>query len=64
MGSCGEGKWREELAETGKECERQGIKADCVPVKSSDGVYIIYTSGKDPLSTPRRRGCIGLAVIL
>ncbi|KAA6408688.1 MAG: propionate- ligase [Lasallia pustulata] len=25
--------------------ELRGIKADCVPVKSSDGVYIIYTSG-------------------
>jgi len=23
----------------------RGLKADCVPVKSSDGVYIIYTSG-------------------
>lgn len=23
----------------------RGLKAECVPVKSSDGVYIIYTSG-------------------
>ena len=56
----GERNWQK-LVRSAKD---RGIKADCVPVKSSDGVYIIYTSGKDPLSTPRRRGCIGLAVIL
>jgi propionyl-CoA synthetase len=28
-----------------KSANNRGVKADCVPVKSSDGVYIIYTSG-------------------
>lgn len=28
-----------------KSARGRGVKADCVPVASSDGVYIIYTSG-------------------
>lgn len=28
-----------------KSAKNRGLKADCVPVKSSDGLYIIYTSG-------------------
>ena len=28
-----------------KDAQSRGLKADCVPIKSSDGVYIIYTSG-------------------
>lgn len=28
-----------------KSANNRGLKADCVPVKSSDGIYIIYTSG-------------------
>ncbi|TVY52453.1 Uncharacterized protein LCER1_G004621 [Lachnellula cervina] len=28
-----------------KDAQSRGVKADCVPIKSSDGVYIIYTSG-------------------
>lgn len=28
-----------------KSARQLGAKADCVPVKSSDGIYIIYTSG-------------------
>ena len=56
----GEKNWQK-LVRSAKD---RGIKADCVPVKSSDGVYIIYTSGKTPSSTLRRRGCPGLAKIL
>ena len=29
-----------------KSARNRGLKADCVPVKSGDGLYIIYTSGK------------------
>jgi propionyl-CoA synthetase len=28
-----------------KSARNRGVKADCVPVKSSDPIYIIYTSG-------------------
>ncbi|TVY81146.1 Acyl-CoA synthetase short-chain family member, partial [Lachnellula suecica] len=28
-----------------QDAHSRGVKADCVPVKSSDGIYIIYTSG-------------------
>lgn len=28
-----------------KSAKGRNVKADCVPIKSSDGVYIIYTSG-------------------
>ena len=62
VGPGGEGKWREKLALV-RSAKDRGIKADCVPVKSSDGVYIIYTSGKTPSSTLRRRGSPGLAII-
>jgi propionyl-CoA synthetase len=34
-----------------KSARNRGLKADCVPVKSSDGIYIIYTSGKLSPST-------------
>ena len=33
-----------------KSARNRGLKADAVPVKSNDGVYIIYTSGKFLLS--------------
>ena len=29
-----------------KSAKNRGLKADAVPVKSSDGIYIIYTSGE------------------
>jgi len=29
-----------------KSARNRGLKADAVPVKSSDGIYIIYTSGR------------------
>ena len=32
-----------------KSARNRGLKADAVPVKSEDGVYIIYTSGVCPL---------------
>jgi propionyl-CoA synthetase len=31
-----------------KSARNRGLKADCIPVKSSDGLYIIYTSGNSP----------------
>lgn len=41
-----------------KSARNRGLKADAVPVNSSDGLYIIYTSGKLPLSSRR-----GMALI-
>ncbi len=38
----GERNWQR-LVESAK---NRGLEADAVPVKSSDGIYIIYTSGK------------------
>ncbi len=36
-----------------KSAKNRGLKADAVPVKSSDGIYIIYTSGEfDQLNKP------------
>jgi propionyl-CoA synthetase len=29
-----------------KSARNRGLKADCVPISSSDGLYIIYTSGE------------------
>ncbi|RQM05524.1 hypothetical protein DH86_00001547 [Scytalidium sp. 3C] len=40
----------------------RNIKADCVPVKSSDGVYIIYTSGTTGLPKGVLRDAAGHAV--
>jgi propionyl-CoA synthetase len=40
----------------------RGLKADCVPVKSSDGVYIIYTSGTTGLPKGVLREAGGHAV--
>ena len=57
----GERNWQK-LVRSAKD---RGIKADCIPVKSNDGVYIIYTSGRNPVfRTWRRLGCFGTAVIL
>lgn len=60
----GERNWQK-LVRSAKD---RGIKADCVPVKSNDGVYIIYTSGGNPISTfskPRypREGYNQIAVV-
>lgn len=41
---------------------KRGVKADCVPVKSSDGVYIIYTSGTTGLPKGVLREAGGHAV--
>ena len=38
----GEKDWRNLVLEA----KRRGLKAESVPVKSNDGIYIIYTSGK------------------
>lgn len=40
----------------------RGVRADCVPVKSSDGVYIIYTSGTTGLPKGVLREAGGHAV--
>jgi propionyl-CoA synthetase len=41
---------------------KRGLKADCVPVKSSDGIYIIYTSGTTGLPKGVLREAGGHAV--
>ena len=41
---------------------KRGVRADCVPVKSSDGVYIIYTSGTTGLPKGVLREAGGHAV--
>ncbi|KAL8696256.1 MAG: hypothetical protein Q9224_002889, partial [Gallowayella concinna] len=51
----GERNWQK-LVKSAKE---RKIKADAVPVNSDDGLYIIYTSGKD---TPARPPSIGLTI--
>lgn len=33
-----------------KSARNRGLKADAVPVKSDDGIYIIYTSGRSSLA--------------
>jgi propionyl-CoA synthetase len=43
--SEGERNWQRLI----KSARNRGLKTGCVPVKSSDGVYIIYTSGKNYL---------------
>lgn len=45
-----------------KSADGRGVKADCVPVKSSDGVYIIYTSGTTGLPKGVLREAGGHAV--
>jgi propionyl-CoA synthetase len=45
-----------------KSARNRGLKADCVPVKSSDGVYIIYTSGTTGLPKGVLREAGGHAV--
>jgi propionyl-CoA synthetase len=45
-----------------KSATNRGLKADCVPVKSSDGVYIIYTSGTTGLPKGVLREAGGHAV--
>ncbi|KAI5860180.1 AMP-binding enzyme [Durotheca rogersii] len=38
---AGERDW----SKTVRSCRARGVKAECVPVASTDGIYIIYTSG-------------------
>lgn len=45
-----------------KSALNRGLKADCVPIKSSDGVYIIYTSGTTGLPKGVLREAGGHAV--
>jgi propionyl-CoA synthetase len=45
-----------------KSARNRGLKADCVPVKSSDGIYIIYTSGTTGLPKGVLREAGGHAV--
>ena len=45
-----------------KSARNRGLKADCVPVKSSDGIYIIYTSGTTGLPKGVLREAAGHAV--
>jgi propionyl-CoA synthetase len=45
-----------------KDAKRRGLKADCVPVKSTDGLYIIYTSGTTGLPKGVLREAGGHAV--
>ncbi|PMD44154.1 AMP-binding enzyme [Hyaloscypha variabilis F] len=45
-----------------KSASSRGVKADCVPVKSSDGIYIIYTSGTTGLPKGVLREAGGHAV--
>lgn len=47
-----------------KSARERGIKADCVPVKSTDGVYVIYTSGTTGLPKGVYREAGGHAVHL
>lgn len=39
-----------------KSARNRGLKADAVPVKSEDGLYIIYTSGKNSSVTQKTSG--------
>jgi propionyl-CoA synthetase len=54
----GERNWQRLVKSAGS----RGIKADCVPVKSSDGIYIIYTSGTTGLPKGVLREAGGHAV--
>ena len=45
-----------------KSAKQRGIKADCVPVKGTDGLYIIYTSGTTGLPKGVLREAAGHAV--
>lgn len=45
-----------------KDAKARGLKADCVPVGSSDGIYIIYTSGTTGLPKGVLREAGGHAV--
>jgi propionyl-CoA synthetase len=47
-----------------KSARSRGVKADCVPVKSTDGIYIIYTSGTTGLPKGVLREAGGHAVNL
>ncbi|CAD6450124.1 6f1d3e2e-4e69-42e1-8a22-37871395588e [Sclerotinia trifoliorum] len=54
----GERNWQRLVKSAGS----RGIKADCVPVKSTDGLYIIYTSGTTGLPKGVLREAGGHAV--
>ncbi|KAF7932491.1 uncharacterized protein EAE98_003790 [Botrytis deweyae] len=51
----GERNWQRLVKSAGS----RGVKADCVPIKSTDGLYIIYTSGTTglPKGVLREAGC-------
>lgn len=63
-------RWEPVLKENGernwqrlsKSANNRGLKADCSPVKSSDGIYIIYTSGTTGLPKGVLREAGGHAV--
>ncbi|KAJ8060101.1 hypothetical protein OCU04_011711 [Sclerotinia nivalis] len=54
----GERNWQRLVKSAGS----RGVKADCVPVKSTDGLYIIYTSGTTGLPKGVLREAGGYAV--
>ena len=45
-----------------RSAKARGVKAECVPVKSTDGIYIIYTSGTTGLPKGVLRDAAGHAV--
>jgi propionyl-CoA synthetase len=46
MGPSGEREGERNWQSLVRRAKDRGVKADAVPVKSDDGVYVIYTSGK------------------
>lgn len=53
-----------ELAKVGEKCKKQRDKADAVPVKSSDGLNIIFTSGTAGLPKGVLREAGGHAIVV
>lgn len=56
--NLGERQWQDLV----KDAKARGVKADCVPVRSTDGIYIIYTSGTTGLPKGVLREAAGHAV--